>query len=469
MKNYMIVESISKAPKIKSFLNDTNETWDVGASYGHFRDLDPKCLSIEVDNDFSPQYVLTSSKLHIINKLKNAVKNNDMIWIASDYDREGESIAQHLSTVLKLNKNNSKRIVFTEITKKAILESIKNPTEIDLNMFYAQQARRILDRLIGYLISPILWKQIQNSRKKNESLSAGRVQSVVLKLVIDREKEIEKFQSNSQYKTIANFEFKNQLVKTELNYCFKNKEESIKHLELCPEAEFTVSNINKNNTTRKPPLPFITSTLQQAASTKYRMSPKSTMISAQKLYENGYITYMRTDSLMISEDALEEIEKKIDTKFGKEYVNITRYNKKNSKNAQEAHEACRPCNFDIERIDDINIEHNEQKLYKLIWETTVASQMKPCKLEIRTTKISQNNSKHKYLFKNEKIKFKGFKILYDSNVSEDDEKSDSDNQSSEITLEKGDKLNYKNIISTEKFSKPPNSRCLIDSSLFLKQ
>ena len=459
-KQLLIVESPSKIKKIQEYI-DKDESlkgqFIVTSSKGHIRDLDANSLSIDVKNNFIPFYLIPESKKGVVRDLKNDFKKSHTVWLASDYDREGESIAWHISEVLKLNESNSKRIVFTEITKKAIINSIKNPTKLDLNMFYAQQARRILDRLIGYLISPILWKQIQNSYKKKSALSAGRVQSVVLKLVVEREKEIEKFDSDIYFKTIGNFEYNGKIIKTDLEHTFKDVESSNNYLEVCKDDEFKVSDVKKNNSTRNPQPPFITSTLQQEASNKFKMSPKNTMASAQKLYENGYITYMRTDSKTISEDALELIKDKIIEDYGEDYVNIKQYENKD-KNSQEAHEACRPCDFNVKSIsDDPNMEHNEKRLYKLIWERTVASQMKPCKLEILTTKISQKNSEHKFVFKNEHITFMGFKILYNVDNNEDNEDSEEDSNI-DIKIPKNTILKYKNIISTQKYSKPPHAR-----------
>ena len=458
-KQLLIVESPSKIKKIQEYIDkDSNlkGKFIVTSSRGHIRDLDNKCLSIDTDNNFEPFYMIPDSKKNVVRDLKSDYKKCHTVWLASDYDREGESIAWHISKVLKLNEQNSKRIVFTEITKNAILNSIKNPTKLDVNMFYAQQARRILDRLIGYLISPILWKEIQNSYKKDVSLSAGRVHSVVLKLVVEREREIEKFESDSYFKTIGNFKYNKLIVKTDLDHNFKTEDSSKQFLESCKEAVFTVSSVKKNSTTRNPQPPFITSTLQQEASIKFKMSPKSTMASAQKLYENGYITYMRTDSKTISEDALDLIKTKIIEDFGDEYVNIKQYENK-SNNSQEAHEACRPCDFNVKDIsDDPNMDNYEIKLYKLIWERTVASQMKPCKVDIVTTKISQSNSKHKYVFKNENITFEGFKKLYVQETEDDNEESDNENNN--ISIPENTILKHDSIITTEKFSKPPNSR-----------
>ena len=325
-KKVMIVESPAKIKKISSFLD---KDWVVIASYGHFRDLDAKKLSIDVNDNFKPNYSVSESKKNVLHDLKYHQKNAESIWLASDYDREGESIAWHISDELKLNSSNRKRIVFTSITKKAILDAIKDPSDIDMNMFYSQQARRILDRLIGYLVSPVLWKHIQSSNKKKISLSAGRVQSVVLRLIVEREIEISKFQSNKYFKSNGIFITpKNEKLFCELDYNFEEKDQIVNFLEDCKTASFKICEVRVNKTTRKPSPPFITSTLQQEASLKLRMSPKSTMSTAQKLYEAGLITYMRTDSFTLSPDALAQIENKISLDFGDNYVNITHYENK---------------------------------------------------------------------------------------------------------------------------------------------
>ena len=456
-KKVMIVESPAKIKKISSFLD---KDWVVIASYGHFRDLDAKKLSIDVNDNFKPNYSVSESKKNVLHDLKYHQKNAESIWLASDYDREGESIAWHISDELKLNSSNRKRIVFTSITKKAILDAIKAPSDIDMNMFYSQQARRILDRLIGYLVSPVLWKHIQSSNKKKISLSAGRVQSVVLRLIVEREIEISKFQSNKYFKSNGIFITpKNEKLFCELDYNFEEKDQIVNFLEDCKTASFKICEVRVNKTTRKPSPPFITSTLQQEASLKLRMSPKSTMSTAQKLYEAGLITYMRPDSFTLSPDALAQIENKISLDFGDNYVNITHYDNK-SKNSQEAHEACRPCDIEVDEIsDDLNISNEGKKLYRLIWERTIASQMSPAKVEILTNKITVEGHKHKFVSKSEKILFDGFLKL--KMKEEDNDSEEDDNVKNNVIKHKpskGDELKYQEINSTEKYSKPPHAR-----------
>jgi len=382
-KKLVIVESPNKTSKIGGFLGPD---YIVMASFGHIRDLDKKELSIDVDSNFKPNYITNPDKKDVIANLKRAMKKCDMCYLASDFDREGESIAWHVSKVLNLNNTNRKRILFTEITKKAILNSLKNPGDIDINMFNSQQARRILDRLIGYKITPVLWKQIQNSMKKGESLSAGRVQSVVVKIITDRENDIKKHQKSMFFKTIAELKTKTQQsFKSDLSCDFKSCDISKQFLEDCKTAIFKVGEVKNKNTTRNPSAPFITSTLQQEASTKFKMSPKSTMQVAQKLYESGYITYMRTDSLVLSEDAQTMIKDQIIKDYGERYLNLKQYTNKSS-NSQEAHEAIRPCKISIKCIDD-ELGPYERKLYKLIWNRTVSSQMASAKIKITTATI----------------------------------------------------------------------------------
>ena len=339
-KNLVICESPAKIKKIQSFLGDQ---FIVMASFGHIRDLDPKNISVDLENGFTPNYIVSSGKEKVVRELKSQMKNCDKLWLASDFDREGESIGWHVQNVLKVPTSKTKRIIFKEITKKAILKAVKNPTTLDINMFYSQQARRILDRVIGYLISPILWKEIQSSYKEKKSLSAGRVQSVVVKLIIERENSIKEFEETPFYKTIGTFELpisKNKNITLEAVYSkdIDKKTSLDKLFKLWKLNKFFIHDIKNKNTTRKPSPPFITSTLQQEASCKLGMSPKETMSIAQKLYEGGHITYMRTDSLQLSEDALEDIKKKVVKEFGEDYFEETKYKSKDN-NSQEAHEA----------------------------------------------------------------------------------------------------------------------------------
>lgn len=489
--NLVIVESPAKIKKLQSFLGSK---YIVLASYGHFRDLDPKKLSVNLEQDFEPEYSISHGKQNVVRELKTQMKKCHTVYLASDFDREGEAIAWHIKEVLKLNATNSRRIVFTEITKTAILNAIDNPTTINDNMFYAQQARRILDRIIGYLISPILWKQIQSSYTQAKSLSAGRVQSVVVKLVMDREQEIKKFQSAPYFKITGNFLYENATLSADLN---KEKEitsleESKEILEFCQEADFWIDDVKTRHTKRQPPLPFTTSSLQQEASQKLSMSPKETMSIAQKLYEKGKITYMRTDSLVLSEEAHEAIKKKVESEFGQQFYQKNKKtvgtspqdDKKNTKkektkkkekeeknNAQEAHEACRPTDFTVASLSDASISNRENRLYKLIWSRTVMSQMKPAECDITSVKIKmkQGESVHKYHFvsKKEVITFLGYLKVIEymkslKNKQEEEEEPTEDNEENPteediltVEIEVGKKVKYQKIQAEEKLTKPP--------------
>ena len=464
-KILVIVESPSKIKKIESILSSLypDQEFIAKASYGHIRDLDPKKLSINIDKNFQPIYVQGQNKERVISELKYANKQCQEVWIASDLDREGESIAWHVSQMLKLDPSRRKRIVFSEITKSALKTAVENPKDIDISMFDAQQARRVIDRLIGYLISPILWKQIQNSTKKKVSLSAGRVQSVVMKMIIEREQEIKKFESSGYYKTSGSFKTKDdEIVNSDLSCQFENKNLTKDFLNKCQQSTFKIESIDKKKSTRKPSAPFITSTLQQEASTKLRMSPKSTMASAQKLYEGGYITYMRTDSFDLSQESLDMITNYINQNYGEQYLKIQAYKSK-SKNSQEAHEAIRPCNFKLTSLkDDETMTNFEERLYRLIWNRTVASQMAHCKVDLFTTKISISEfPEENFVTKNEKITFDGFTRVYRQINEEEEDEADNTNKNKQSLIKKlkvGDTLNIDSIISSEKFSKPPHGR-----------
>ena len=457
----VIVESPSKIEKIKKYLNEIYKDkyeFIVKASYGHIRDLDTKKLSIDIDKNFKPTYILSQSKERVISELKHANKKCQEVWIASDDDREGEAIAFHISEILGIKPPKRKRITFSEITKQAIKSACENPKDINMDMFYAQQARRIIDRLIGYLISPVLWKQIQNSTKKKISLSAGRVQSVVMKLIIEREKEINKFESSSFYKTIGNFNNSTCNIDAELSDTFQDKKLVKEFLNHCLNSEFVVSDVIKKKSTRKPGLPFITSTLQQEASNKLRMSPKATMASAQKLYEGGYITYMRTDSYNLSVEATDNIKDYVMKNYGEKYLDV-KSSKTKSKNSQEAHECIRPCNIKLLTLsEDNNMTNFEQRLYRLIWCRTVASQMSKAQVDLNTTKISVSEcEKHHFITKSETIKFDGFLKVYKykEDVNEDEEE---EIKVDKLKLKKGDILKRNCIKSTQKYSKPPHGR-----------
>ncbi len=379
-KTLVVLESPNKEKKVQDYLG---EKFLVTSSKGHIRDLDGKSLSIDIDNDFAPKYFVNDDKQYVISNLKRQFKQCTDILLATDYDREGESIAWHVAEVLGIPMSNRKRLLFQEITKKALQKSLTETKDLDMNMFYAQQARRIIDRLIGYKwLSPLLWKNVQSSMKKGASLSGGRVQSVVNRLIIDREREIAKFSQSAYFKTIG--QFKN--IDMDLDHKFEDAKEVETFIDVAANSNFIVESVKNKKSQRKPSTPFITSTLQQEASNKWRMSPKKTMSNAQRLYENGLITYMRTDSVTISEEILDKIKNKVVSDYGEEYSNKTQYKNK-SQNSQEAHEAIRPSDinkFEIKRDDSLNLCDNCVKLYNLIWRRTIASQMSPAKVNIQT-------------------------------------------------------------------------------------
>ena len=457
MKILIIVESPTKAKKLQAFLGDN---YIVKSSFGHIRDLNKENMGIDISNNFKPNYVITNTKL--VTELKNSQKYCSDVILASDLDREGEAIAWHLAEVLKLK--DPKRIVFNNISKKAILDALKNPHKIDLNLVNAQQARRILDRLVGFELSPVTWKHVEKAK------SAGRVQCVITRLVIDREKEIEKFESHSYYKTVGIFKnglegdldknFTNQDLNNnsvDNNNSIDNKE-VIKFLDNCKIAEFTIGDIQKKKLKRYPSAPFRTSTLQQEAGRKLNMGAKIIMNHAQTLYENGYITYHRTDCVDISEEAMIEIKDYILDKFGEDYLNIRKYKTK-AKDAQEAHECIRPTKIDLKNLDETNMNPLQKKLYEIIWKKTISSQMAPCEVEVYTVKIDINNRSEKFICKSEKIIFQGYKIIYDyKDIDEDEVEIDSQSKMERNlkiieSLQLNQKLNYKTITTTEKFTK----------------
>ena len=398
-KNLVIVESPAKAKTIEKYLG---KDFKVSSCYGHIRDLAKDDKSIDKENGFKPTYIPSPDKKKVIKELKNLRKNSDKVYIATDNDREGEAIAWHLKEILDLDDNEYERIIFREITKNAILKSLENPTKIDMNLVNAQQARRVLDRLVGFEISPILWKKIKRG------LSAGRVQSVAVKFVVDRENEINNFEAKSSFKTTANFmSVSDESFTAELDKRFETIDEARKFLKDCTNKDFIVSKVEKKPSKRSPSAPFTTSTLQQEASRKIGFSPSLTMSTAQRLYEAGHITYMRTDSVNLSDEALESAQKIINDNFGEKYYNKRVYKTK-SKNAQEAHEAIRPTNLGN---DNAGKSDTEKKLYNLIWRRTLASQMAESIFERTIVKIqSVNNTEFKAT--GEVLIFDGFLKLY---------------------------------------------------------
>jgi DNA topoisomerase-1 len=447
-KTLVIVESPGKIKKISEILGSN---YIIKASFGHCQDLDSKTLSIDIDNNYNPIYKIIDSKQNVVKELKSLAKSSLEVILAADEDREGEAIAYSLASLLQLKK--PKRIVFHEITKKAILEAINNPKELDMNMVYAQQARRLLDRLVGYKISPILWHHFNNH---SQIQSAGRVQSVVVKIINDKENEINESINNSYYKTSIDFS-KNKmsgvLMKNNNLYIFDNTDNAKDFLKLINKKTiFKVVSVENKESIRKPSPPFITSTLQQEASTKLGFNVKKTMDVAQKLYEEGHITYMRTDSTNLSQEAINNCKKYIEETYGLSYSKPNKYTNKNS-NAQEAHEAIRPTHIENK---DIQSNTDNIKLYNLIWRRTVASQMLPAKINIQTIKTDTINNEISILNNSlwvsiyESIIFDGFLILYNNSTDSDEEI-----QKGVIEINVNEILNFKKIKIIEEYTKAP--------------
>lgn len=443
-KNLVIVESPAKAKTIEKFLG---KEYEVMSSMGHIRDLSDKGLGIDFDNNYAPQYEVSPDKKKIVSDLKKAVKSAEIVWLASDEDREGEAIAWHLAEELKLKNANTKRIVFHEITKDAILRAIENPREIDLNLVDAQQARRVLDRIVGFEISPILW------RKVRPSLSAGRVQSVAVRLIVEREREINNFVAESSYKVSAIFTSKDASgapieLKAELSQRFNTKEEAYAFLEICKDAQFSVDNIEKKPAKKSPAPPFTTSTLQQEAARKLGFSVSQTMMVAQRLYESGKITYMRTDSVNLSALAINTSKSEIISMAGEKYVKIRKFSTK-SKGAQEAHEAIRPTYMNAHTVEGTA---QEKRLYELIWKRTIASQMADAELEKTNIYINVSGSKLQFIASGEVIIFDGFLKVY---LESTDDEQDAETSGILPTMKKGEALTSKEILAQERFTQRP--------------
>lgn len=437
--NLVIVESPAKAKTIKKFLGND---FEVESSYGHITDLAKKDMGIDMKT-LEPIYQVSSDKKEVVKKLKSLAKKADTVWLASDEDREGEAIAWHLFNELQLKSENTKRIVFHEITKNAIQKAIQNPRNIDINLVNAQQARRVLDRLVGFEMSPILWSKIK------AGLSAGRVQSVAVRLICEREKEIEKFIPVPTYKVEADFYNKSHnLLKSKLNTDFQDYSKALDFIQRAQGKTFTISNVETRPSKRSPSAPFTTSTLQQEAA-KLGFSVSRTMMLAQQLYESGYITYMRTDSVNLSEEALNSAKDVIIGQYGKEYLNTRQYTTKN-KSAQEAHEAIRPTNLSVQ---EAGADDSQKKLYHLIWRRTLASQMADAKLERTIVDISNPELKEKFVTKGEVIVFDGFLKVYQ--IQKEEDSADEDNNEGLLPIvEKGEEVQLSQIIGEEKFSRP---------------
>lgn len=444
-KNLVIVESPAKAKTIESYLG---KEFLVTSSYGHIRDLEKKNMGIDIKNHFKPIYKIPEDKKKVITELKKLVKKAETIWLATDEDREGEAISWHLKEALDLPEEKIRRIVFDEITKKAILESIKNPRGIDYNLVDAQQARRVLDRLVGFEISPILWRKIRTR------LSAGRVQSVAVRLIVEREREIDAFVPESRFKVAGLFSFtddsgKKQTLKAELSRFLKDEKEVEEFLSKCSSSEFIIEDVETKPFKRTPSAPFTTSTLQQEASRKLRFSVSRTMLIAQKLYEAGYITYMRTDSVNLSDFALDAAEQAIKQDFGNRYHHKRTYQTK-SVNAQEAHEAIRPTDFGRETISG---SKDEKALYELIWKRAIASQMSDAEIERTTVKIRGSKLDDLFTAKGEVILFDGFLKVYLEDT--DEENSENGDEGILPPVKKGIGLDVQSITATERFTRPP--------------
>lgn len=441
-KNLVIVESPAKAKTIEGFLG---KDYTVKSSYGHIRDLVKKGYGVDIENNFAPTYEISEGKERVISELKKLSKSADMVWLASDEDREGEAISWHLAETLNLDPKKTKRIVFHEITKSAIQKAIENPRSIDINLVNAQQARRVLDRLVGFELSPILWRKIR------PSLSAGRVQSVAVRLIVDREREIQNFISTYAYKVIALFNTSKAILKAELDKRFNTEEEAQAFLEKCKAATYTITSLEKKDVKRSPSAPFTTSTLQQEAARKLGFSVKQTMVVAQKLYEAGKITYMRTDSVNLSETAMNQANKAINTNYGAKYYQPRTYKTK-SKGAQEAHEAIRPTYIDKQSIQG---DPTEQRLYDLIWKRTIASQMSDAELEKTTAKITISTASEMFVAQGEVLKFDGFLKIYMESTDDEETETTTENSAMLPPIKQGEVLQNVEVTATQRFTNHP--------------
>ncbi|MEM9867443.1 MAG: type I DNA topoisomerase, partial [Bacteroidota bacterium] len=440
-KNLVIVESPAKAKTIERFLG---KEYQVESSFGHIVDLPSKELGVDVDNGFKPKYTVDKEKKALVKKLRDLAKKADVIWLASDEDREGEAISWHLAEELKLDKEKTKRIVFNSITKSAIQRAIENPREINYNLVNAQQARRVLDRLVGYQLSPVLWKKIK------PGLSAGRVQSVAVRLIVEREREIEVFKPEASFRIRAEFQTsEGKVFSAKLGKTFPTQETAKVFLIQNGNADFSVGNLDKKPAKKSPAPPFTTSTLQQEASRKLYFSVSRTMQVAQRLYEAGLITYMRTDSVNLSNEALGAAKEAIVQNYGEAYSKTRNYTGK-AKGAQEAHEAIRPTDM---KLQAPSLERDQAKLYELIWKRTLASQMSDAVLERTNVKINANTHEETFLANGEVVKFDGFLKVYLEGIDEEDKPEEQDGMLP--AMEVGETLINRYITATERFSRPP--------------
>jgi len=440
-KNLVIVEAPAKAKTIEKFLG---KDFEVLSSYGHIRDLKKKDFSVDIEHNYKPIYEFPADKKKLVETLKQEADKADMVWLASDEDREGEAIAWHLFEVLKLKPEKTKRIVFHEITKDAILHAIENPRDIDLNRVDAQQARRVLDRIVGFELSPVLWKKVK------PALSAGRVQSVAVRLIVEREREISAFKPEAAYRVIGEFLLPGgELLKAELSQRLKTEDEAKALLEACKTARFSIGDVTVKPAKKSPAAPFTTSTLQQEAARKLGFSVAQTMMVAQRLYEAGHITYMRTDSVNLSSLAINTTKDEIVKTLGERYLHIRNYHT-HTKGAQEAHEAIRPTYISHH---EINASSQEKRLYELIWKRTIASQMSDAELEKTTATIAVSGRKEHFVAVGEVLKFDGFLKVYME--STDDEGDAEGNDKMLPALAKGDVLTLSSVTATERFSQAP--------------
>ena len=443
-KNLVIVESPAKAKTIEKFLG---KEFKVMSSYGHICDLKKKEFSIDTDT-FEPEYEIPVEKQKLVASLRSEAKKADTVWLASDEDREGEAISWHLYTTLGLSPEKTKRIVFHEITKTAILNAIENPRSIDTNLVYAQQARRVLDRVVGFKLSPVLW------RKVKPALSAGRVQSVTVRLIVEREREINNFVSESGYKVTALFELpakggETRRLQTELSKRFKTLEQAQAFLQSCQGAEFTISDVSTKPLKKSPAAPFTTSTLQQEAARKLHFTVSQTMMIAQRLYESGYITYMRTDSVNLSSLCINSSKKVITGTYGDDYLHVRKYST-NSKGAQEAHEAIRPTYLENSTIEGTI---PEKRLYELIWKRTIASQMADAQVEKTTISIAISGHEETFVATGEVTVFDGFLQVYKE--STDEESLNTADTAQLPAVSTGETLQPAEITATERFTQHP--------------
>jgi DNA topoisomerase-1 len=441
MKNLVIVESPAKAKTIEKYLG---KDFTVRSSYGHIRDLPEKGIGIDIAKQFLPTYEISTDKISLVKELKKMAKEAETVWLATDDDREGEAISWHLKEALDLKDNKVKRIVFREITKNAILNAVQNPRNIDIDLVNAQQARRILDRLVGYELSPVLWKKIKTG------LSAGRVQSVAVRLIVEREREIEKFNATSSFKVTAQFDLgEGKSLVAELKDKIATEQDAENFLKTCVGATFNIKNLETKPAKKSPAPPFTTSTLQQEASRKLSFSVQQTMTLAQKLYEAGKITYMRTDSTALSQEAIKGATAEIESLYGKKYVQNRQYKTK-SESAQEAHEAIRPTDFSVHQAGN---DRNEQRLYELIWKRAIASQMADAQLERTIATIGISTTPALLQAEGEVVKFEGFLKVYLEDKDDDDNEEEGGNKMLP-PLSMGQLLQLSEMKALERFTRP---------------